>query len=251
MQKQPLIEATSLTKYYYDHNNKFKALDHINLEINTGDFICIMGKSGSGKTTLVNILSTIDSPTSGTLKIADKDIQSFSKEELTSFRSNDLGYVFQESLLVDSITLLENISIRITDPTISKKQRIQLIKDIAKQLDIEDILDHYPYQCSIGQIQRAALARSLISKPKLLILDEPTGNLDTNNTISLLQYLQKINNNGTTILMVTHDPICASYSKKMHYLIDGKIIKTIVNQNDDHYYQEILKCTLPAKEVLS
>lgn len=222
-----VVVAKNLIKFYGD-KNKFKALDGINLSINEGDYICIMGPSGSGKTTLLNNLSTIDMPTSGTVKINNINVRSMNEFDLGKFRYENLGFIFQEFNLIDSLTIRENIGIPLALAEKTKREINERVAVIAEKLGISDILDKFPIECSGGQRQRAASARALVAEPKMVVADEPTGNLDTKNSHELLKILKELNENeGITILMVTHDAMIASYAKKLILLRDGKIEETI------------------------
>lgn len=217
------------------------ALNNVTLQVEEGDFVCIMGPSGSGKTTLLNAISTIDPPTKGRIKIQGEDIRALSDNEIGNFRNKYLGFIFQRFNLLDNLTIFENIAVPLTlqkgkDSEITKK-----VYEIAEKIGIKDILDKYPTQCSGGQCQRCAIARALIKNPKLIVADEPTGNLDSTNSHEILRLLKDLNEkDGVTILMVTHDAMIASYAKRLLFLMDGKI-ETIIEKKDskqkDFYYR--------------
>lgn len=218
-----IVYAENITKVYGD-KNKLKALHNVSLTVNEGDFICIMGPSGSGKSTLLNTLSTVDRPSTGKIKINDKNVYDMTEAHIAKLRYENIGFVFQDFNLIDSLTIRENIGVPLVLANIEKAEINKKTEDISKKLDIFKTLDKFPAECSGGQRQRAAAARALITDPKLIVADEPTGNLDTTNSHQLLKIFQKRNeDDGTAILMVTHDSMIASYSKKLVFLRDGKI----------------------------
>lgn len=243
--KNKLLEAKNIIKIYnLGSKNPYKALDNISLKVYEGEFISIMGPSGSGKSTLLNNISTIDIPTKGNLLINGKSITVMSEKEIGKFRSINLGFVFQEYNLLNSLTIFENISVPLTlqkcKPNIIKEK----VLDISKILRIDNILDKFPNECSGGQQQRAAICRALVVNPKIIIADEPTGNLDSKNSHELLMFLKKLNiENNLTIIMVTHDAEIASYSSKIFFIKDGKIEqmleKGVLTQKE--YCQKIME----------
>lgn len=205
-----------------------------------------MGPSGSGKTTLVNILSTIDEATSGKVILLGQDISNLSEKDKASLRKSEIGFIFQNYNLIETLKNKDNIlfSLRLNNVSLDKQQQA-LIK-ISKKLGIEDIIDKFPFECSGGQQQRVAIARALITNPKILFADEPTGNIDSLSARELMELFVKINQeNNTTIIMVSHDSFVASYSNKLYYIVDGKI-KNLLNKNNlsqFDYYSEIVKIT--------
>lgn len=237
------MRTENLTKIYNPlSSNKKVAVDNISLSIKEGEFISIMGKSGSGKTTLLNVLSTIDELTKGKLFIYEKNIFEMSEKDKARFRKENIGFVFQNYNLLDTLTIQENIFLPLR---LSKKEKNQeKINKIIKELEIDDILDTYPFECSGGQLQRATVARTLIVEPKIIFADEPTGNLDGVRSKQLMQYLEKINKEyKITIIMVTHDPLDASYSSQMYYIEDGKIKNHLKKEkySFDEYFSQIVK----------
>ena len=242
---EEIIKTEMLTKIYNPLSQNPKlALDQISLSIKEGEFITIMGKSGSGKTTLLNILSTIDDLTKGKLFIYGKNIFEMSDSEKAHFRKENIGFIFQNFNLLDTLTIRENIQLPLK---LAKKKVDQDDFDrIVSELEITDILDKYPFECSGGQTQRVAVARTLVMHPKIIFADEPTGNLDSLNARELMEYLVKINEEKhTTIIMVTHDSFVASYSKKVYYMKDGHLDLSIDRntKSQDDYYKEIVKVT--------
>lgn len=238
-----IVEAKNVNKIY-GVNSAFQvtALDHIDLTIHSGDYICVMGPSGAGKSTLLNVLSTIDLPTSGQVIINGNKIQGMTESQLCDFRYHHLGFIFQDFNLIDALTIEENIAVPLTMARIKKDEIYRRVKEIAKSVNIDDLLKKYPTECSGGQRQRASIARALITNPSLIIADEPTGNLDTQNSQEIMIIFEALNEKGATILMVTHDPLIASYAKKVLYISDGKIIQSLERFDKDTqtFFNEIV-----------
>lgn len=233
MEKNKILIAKNVTKIYgVGTKNPYTALKDVSLEMEEGEFICVMGPSGAGKSTFINNLSTIDLPTKGFVYINGKEVRQMSEREIGRFRYENLGFIFQEFNLLDSLTIFENIAVPLTLAGKKKKDIQESVNQIAKKLGVEMILNKYPSECSGGQRQRAAICRALVTKPKLIVADEPTGNLDSKNSHELLSLFRDLNvNSGVSILMVTHDPKIASYSSKLLYIKDGVIDETIERQN--------------------
>ena len=234
---ETIIKTESLTKIYNPLSlNPKLALDQVSLDVKEGEFIAIMGKSGSGKTTLLNILSTIDDLTKGKLFIYGKNIYEMSETERAHFRNFNL---------LDTLTVKENIilPLKLAGKIIDEEDFKQIIKD----LEIDDLLDKYPFECSGGQSQRVAVARTLVMHPKIIFADEPTGNLDGVRSKQLMQYLEKVNREkNITVIMVTHDPLDAAYSSQMYYIEDGKIKDHLLKKDDsfDTYFNKIVKISM-------
>lgn len=252
--KKVLLEAKNISKIYdLDTKNPFTAMKDISLTVYEGDFICVMGPSGSGKSTLINNISTIDIPTKGQVYIDGNEINSMSEKEIGNFRFQKLGFIFQNYSLLQSLTIYENIAAPLSlqknkTPDMKKK-----VEDMAKLLNIDKLLDKFPDECSGGEKQRAAICRALVTDPKLIIADEPTGNLDSKNSHELLQILRKMNQEQSkTIVMVTHDPQIASYSSKLIYITDGKIVKELEknNMSQKEYFYEIINITSKDAQML-
>ena len=225
---QKTLEIKNLKKFYGTKNNITKAVNDLSLEVEEGEFVAIMGASGSGKTTLLNCISTIDEVTSGHIFIDGKDITELKEKELASFRRENLGFIFQDFNLLDTLTISENISLAliINKEDVNKVEK--KVKNIAEKLGIEEILNKYPYEVSGGQKQRCACARALINKPKLILADEPTGALDSKSSRMLLETMDEMNEKlKATILMVTHDSFSASFCKRVLFLKDGKIFNEV------------------------
>lgn len=225
MDKKSVLNAKNVKKIYglYDEQ-KVEALKGINLDMVEGEFVCIMGPSGSGKSTLLNVMSTIDLPTKGFVHINGTNVNGMTEYELGQFRYKNLGFIFQEFHLIDSLTIFENIAIPLSLANVNKAEIKERVEAIAKQLNIEMTLQKKPRECSGGQRQRVAIARALVTNPKLIVADEPTGNLDSQNSHELLSIFRRLNKEqSVTILMVTHDATIASYSTKMLRIKDGEI----------------------------
>ncbi len=228
MNKEILV-AKNITKIYgLGTSHPVTALNDVSLSMNEGDFVCIMGPSGSGKSTFLNNLSTIDIPTKGNVYINGKEVKAMRESEVGKFRYQNLGFIFQEFNLLDSLTVLENIAVPLTLMHVNKQEINHKVTQISQKLDVSHLLHKYPSECSGGQRQRVAIARALITNPKLIVADEPTGNLDSKNSHELLELFKNLNSEeGVSILMVTHDPMIASYSSKLLYIKDGKISDTV------------------------
>ena len=219
-----VLKVNNLKKYYGNNTNITKALNNISFTVSNNEFLAIMGASGSGKTTLLNTISTIDSVTSGNIIINGVDITNLNEEELSNFRKENLGFVFQDFNLLDTLTIKENIALSLIINKEDKNKIDNLVLDISKKLGIEDILNKYPYEVSGGGKQRCASARALINNPKLILADEPTGALDSRNARVLLETFKEMNEElNTTILMVTHDAFSASFANRVLFIKDGKI----------------------------
>ncbi|WP_434062235.1 ABC transporter ATP-binding protein [Clostridium aquiflavi] len=222
-----------IEKYYGNKDNITKAVDNISFNVEKGEFIGIMGPSGSGKTTLLNLISTIDNVTTGSITINNKDITRLKLKSLEDFRRDELGFVFQDFNLLDTLTAYENIALALTIQNKRKRSIDSLIKNVAKELGIEEILNKYPYQISGGQKQRVACARAIVKNPSLILADEPTGALDSKSSRMLLESFEKLNSNlEATILMVTHDAFTASYAHRILFIKDGRIFNELIRGTD-------------------
>ena len=224
-----MLEVQNIKKIYRSRfgKNDLEALKSINFTVEVGEYIAIMGESGSGKTTLLNILALLDRPTSGKVILMGKDLQEIKDNEMAKFRRENLGFVFQDFNLLDNFTVKENILL----PLVLSDEKISVMEEkllkIAKKLNISDLLNKYPYEISGGQKQRTAIARALISEPKILLADEPTGALDSNSTRELLKVFKDLNQDNETILMVTHSIMAASEAKRVLFIKDGEIYHQI------------------------
>lgn len=226
---ETVLKVQNLEKYYGNKNNLTKAVDNISFEVQKGEYIGIMGASGSGKTTLLNCISTIDTVTAGHIFINNEDITALNSKKLSEFRRKELGFIFQDFNLLDTLTAYENIALALTILKVNYKQIEIRINDISKKLEIEDILNKYPYEMSGGQKQRVASARAIITDPSLILADEPTGALDSKSSRMLLDSFNKLNKElNSTILIVTHDAFTASYCSRILFIKDGKIFNEII-----------------------
>lgn len=238
-----LLKIQDVCKYYGNESNITKALDKVNFEIQEGEFVGIMGASGSGKTTMLNCISTIDTVTSGHIFYDKIDITEMKNTQLAEFRRKNLGFVFQDFNLLDTLTVEENISLALTVNGEEGKDIPKRVESMVEVLGIGHILKRFPYEISGGQKQRCACARALINHPKLILADEPTGALDSKSAQLLLETMEKMNQDlGATILMVTHDAFSASYCQRILFLKDGSLFKELngTGKNRREFYNEIL-----------
>jgi putative ABC transport system ATP-binding protein len=241
-----MLEANNIVKVYSGSKGEFstKAINRISLTIEKGEFVAIMGPSGSGKTTLLNMMTGIDSPTSGSIKIAGKDLSTLSKDELAKFRREHLGFVFQDFNLLDSLSLKENVLL----PMVLEKQSAQHMekkaKEVMSRFDIDSIADKYPYQISGGQQQRVAVSRALVNEPSIIFADEPTGNLDSKSSKQIMECFEKINSElETTICVVTHDVFAASYCQRVIFIKDGMLDSQIMKKGSrKEFLDHIMDC---------
>ena len=228
-----ILKVANVEKYYGNRSNLTKAIDNISFDVLEGEFVGIMGASGSGKTTLLNCISTIDKVTSGHILINGTDVTELKGDKLNKFRREDLGFIFQDFNLLDTLTGYENIALALTIQGRKPKEIDDKIKEVAKTLNITHVLNKYPYQMSGGEKQRVASARAIITNPKLILADEPTGALDSKSSRMLLEKLGELNKNlKATILMVTHDAFTASYCSKIYFIKDGKIFNELTRGDD-------------------
>lgn len=228
-----ILKLDNVEKYYGNKANLTKAVDKISFSVEKGEFVGIMGASGSGKTTLLNCISTIDRVTAGHIYVGDKDITTIRGNELNKFRREELGFIFQDFNLLDTLTGYENIALALSIQNVKPKEIDSRIQEVAKRLGIEEVLNKYSYQMSGGQKQRVAAARALITNPKLILADEPTGALDSKSSRYLLESMKEMNEGlAATILMVTHDAFTASYASRVIFIKDGKIFNEIRRDDD-------------------
>lgn len=234
---ETILRIDNVEKYYGNRLSLTKAIDNISFEVDKGEFVAIMGASGSGKTTLLNCISTIDRVTSGRIYVGGQDITELKGNKLNRFRREQLGFIFQDFNLLDTLTAFENIALALSIQGVHAKEIQKRVLQLACELGISDVLDKYPYQMSGGQKQRVASARAIITNPKLILADEPTGALDSKASRMLLESFNYLNQElEATILMVTHDAFTASYADRVIFIKDGKI------------FNEILKCGSTRKE---
>ena len=238
-----ILSVQKVQKYYGNKASLTRALDVISFDVEQGEFLAIMGASGSGKTTLLNCISTIDTVSAGHIYLDGTDVTEINEKEIARFRRENLGFVFQDFNLLDTLTISENIALALTINQVPAGEIDGRVREMAVKLNITDILDKYPYQVSGGQKQRCACARAIINHPKLLLADEPTGALDSHSAQMLLSTIQSINEQlGATILMVTHDAFTASYASRILFLQDGKIFTELNRGSDSRsaFFEKIL-----------
>ena len=220
----PVLEVNHVEKVYGSRNNVTRALADVSFAVDKGEFVGIMGASGSGKSTLLNCVSTIDTVTSGNVVINGADVTRMKHAKLTRFRREQLGFIFQDSNLLDTLTARENIALPLTIARVPAKETLARVEQVAQRLDIAGVLDKYPYQMSGGQQQRVAAARALVTDPAIILADEPTGALDSRNARLLLESIETMNRQyQATVLMVTHDSFAASYTNRVLFIRDGRI----------------------------
>lgn len=239
-----VLEARNVEKYYGSKSNLTKAIDNISFNVKNGEFVGIMGASGSGKTTLLNCISTIDKVTAGHIVINGEDITKLKGNKLNKFRREELGFIFQDFNLLDTLTAYENIALALTIQKVKAQEIDKRVKEIAKKLEITEILNKYPYQVSGGQKQRIASARAIVTNPKMVLADEPTGALDSKSARQLLETFEALNQKlNATILMVTHDAFTASYADRIIFIKDGKIFNELVKGNDTRkqFFEKIIE----------
>lgn len=238
-----ILEVTALRKVYSTRfgANKVEALKNVSFTVNEGEYVAIMGESGSGKTTLLNILAALDKATNGTVRLDGQDLSNIKEKNIAAFRRDNLGFVFQDFNLLDTFSIEDNIYLPLVLAGKNYKEMAERINPIAIQLGISELLKKYPYEISGGQKQRVAVARAIITNPKLILADEPTGALDSKATDELLRLFGKINENGQTILMVTHSVKAASHANRVLFIKDGEVFHQIYRgeSTDRQLYQKI------------
>ncbi len=238
-----LLEVKNLKKVYTTHlgGNKVLALDNVSFSVEKGEYVAIMGESGSGKTTLLNIMASLDKPTGGKVVLSGKDMAEIKQKNLSAFRRDNLGFVFQDFNLLDTLSLQDNIFLPLVLAGSEYRVMNERLVPLAKKLSIDSLLDKYPYEVSGGQKQRAAIARALITNPQIILADEPTGALDSKAADKLLKIFAEINKEGQTILMVTHSVQAASRAGRVLFIKDGCVFNQIYrgNYSDDEMYRKI------------
>lgn len=243
-QGSALLSLSHVGKIYGGKDAITTALDDVSFSVDKGEFVAIMGPSGSGKSTLLNCIATIDAATSGSIMLGDKDITRLRGKDLARFRRDDLGFIFQDSNLIDTLTGFENIALSLTLQGVPAQETRKRVEKIASALGVSEVLGKFPRQMSGGQRQRVAAARAMVSNPKLVLADEPTGALDSRSSTVLLEVLEDMNKRlGATIMMVTHDAFAASYSSRVIFIRDGRLFNWIergsLSRSD--YYTRILE----------
>ncbi len=238
-----ILEVNALRKVYTTRlgGNRVEALKNVSFSVNEGEYVAIMGESGSGKTTLLNILAALDKPTSGSVKLAGKELSGIKESGIAAFRRDNLGFVFQDFNLLDTFSLEDNIYLPLVLAGLKHNEMKKMLAPIAHQLGITDLLKKYPYEVSGGQKQRAAVARALITEPKIVLADEPTGALDSKASDELLRLFSQINDIGQTILMVTHSVKAASHAGRVLFIKDGEVFHQLYrgSSTNEEFYQKI------------
>ena len=239
---RPVLSCQDVEKLYGTRANVTRALDGVSFDVAPGEYIAIMGPSGSGKTTMLNCISTIDRPTSGHILVDGEDITKLRPGQLSRFRRERLGFVFQDSNLLDTLTAREKIALALTINHVPSREVTPRVEEVAERLGVTDVLDKFPHQMSGGQKQRVAAARAIVTGPSLVLADEPTGALDSKNSRRLLESLEDLNNDDATIIMVTHDSFAASYARRALFLKDGRIFSEIVRgtKTRKQFFDEIM-----------
>ena len=241
-QNQPVLRLEAVEKYYGGSDNVTRALDGVSMTVGSGEFVAVMGPSGSGKTTLLNCVSTIDRPTAGNIYVDGVDVTTLRHADLARFRRERLGFIFQDSNLLDTLTARENIALALTINRVAPREVAIRVADVARRLQIEEVLDKMPHEMSGGQRQRVAAARAIVCDPSLVLADEPTGALDSKNSRRLLESLTELNTSGATIIMVTHDSFAASYAGRVVFIKDGRVWSELVrgSKTRRRFFDEVM-----------
>ena len=225
-----MIKVTNLSKAFRTEEIETVALNGVSFEIKEGEFVALMGPSGCGKSTLMNILGLLDSPSGGSYELLGSEVAGLKEKERTNFRKGNIGFVFQSFNLIDELNVYDNIELPLKYLNISAAERKQRVTDIMKRMAISHRAKHYPQQLSGGQQQRVAIARAVVANPKIILADEPTGNLDSKNGREVMTLLTELNAEGTTIIMVTHSPKDAAIAQRTINLFDGQIVSDVKNE---------------------
>ncbi len=225
-----MIKTEKLTKLFTTEEVQTKALNEVSLQVKLGEFVAIMGPSGCGKSTLLNILGTLDSPTSGSYCFDGKQVEKMSENQLTVLRKGNLGFIFQSFNLIDELSVYENVELPLVYWGMKQAQRKEKVKQVLEKVNLLHRANHFPQQLSGGQQQRVAIARAVVADCKLLLADEPTGNLDSTNGVEVMELLSELNRQGTTIIIVTHSQRDATYAHRVIQLFDGQIVAENINR---------------------
>ena len=224
-----MIKIEGLSKFFRTEEVETIALNGVSMEVKDGEFVAIMGPSGCGKSTLLNILGLLDNPTSGDYYLADREVGHLKEKERTQVRKGNIGFVFQSFNLIDELNVFENVELPLTYLKVKASERKQMVNDILKRMNISHRANHFPQQLSGGQQQRVAIARAVVSNPKIILADEPTGNLDSKSTIEIMNILKDLHESGRTVIIITHDDEIANQVDRVVRIIDGKIVSDSVN----------------------
>ena len=222
-----MIRTENLTRIFRTEEIETIALNGVNINVKNGEFVAIMGPSGCGKSTLLNILGLLDTPTEGKYWLGDEEVGHLKERERTAYRKGRIGFVFQNFNLIDELTVEENIDLQLKYLGIGKAERKERVLDILRKVKLSHRAKHYPHQLSGGQQQRVAIARAVVGKPSIILADEPTGNLDSKNGVEVMQLLSELNDEGTTIVMVTHSQHDATYAHRIINLFDGQVVEEV------------------------
>lgn len=227
---EELISIRDMCKIYNPGENEVRALDHVNLTIDSNEFVAIIGQSGSGKSTLMNMLGCLDVPTSGSYFLNGQDVSRLSDDELSDIRNKEIGFIFQGFNLIAGLTALQNVELPLIYRGIPKKERIQLSETALEKVGLKDRMEHRPSEMSGGQQQRVAIARAIAQAPPIILADEPTGNLDSGSTKEIMEILKELHREGRTVILITHDNEIAARAKRMIRIMDGQIVADIINE---------------------
>ncbi len=225
-----MIRTENLTRIFHTDEVDTIALGGVNIEVADGEFVAIMGPSGCGKSTLLNILGLLDSPTEGKYWLGDEEVGHLKERERTAYRKGRIGFVFQSFNLIDELTVEENVDLQLKYLGVGKAERKERVLDILRKVKLSHRAKHYPHQLSGGQQQRVAIARAVVGKPSIILADEPTGNLDSKNGMEVMQLLSELNEEGTTIVMVTHSQHDATYANRIINLFDGQVVDAVTDK---------------------
>ncbi len=228
-----MIKTNSLKKMFVTEEVETTALDNISFEIKEGEFVSIMGPSGCGKSTLLNILGLLDNPSDGQYFFLNEDVSKYNERQRASLRKQNIGFVFQSFNLIDELTVFENVELPLLYLSVPSSDRVKRVHEVLERMEIMHRVNHFPQQLSGGQQQRVAVARAIVSNPKIILADEPTGNLDSNRGDEVMQMLKDLNDTGGTIVMVTHSPTYADYGNRVVHLFDGHIV---TENYKEHFY---------------
>ena len=220
-----MIRTENITRIFRTEEVETVALNGVSIEVNDGEFVAIMGPSGCGKSTLLNILGLLDSPTEGKYWLGDEEVGHLKERERTAYRKSRIGFVFQSFNLIDELTVEENVELQLKYLGVEKMERKQRVLDILRKVKLSHRMKHYPHQLSGGQQQRVAIARAVVGRPDIILADEPTGNLDSKNGMEIMELLSKLNQEGTTVIMVTHSQHDATYAGRIINLFDGQVVE--------------------------
>lgn len=229
---EKLIRVQDMCKIYNPGENEVRALDHVNLEINRGEFVAIIGHSGSGKSTLMNMLGCLDVPTSGTYILNGQDVSGLTDDELSDIRNREIGFIFQGFNLIAGLTALENVELPLIYRGVGKKERLRLSQIALEKVGLKARMDHKPSEMSGGQQQRVAIARAIAQAPPVILADEPTGNLDSGSTKEIMEILKELHGEGRTVILITHDNEIAARARRIIRIMDGHIVEDRINDID-------------------